>query len=155
MTAVHTAPQNTSISSTTKAAPVWRVAAVATICAAVATETVAAIARSLDVSMKAGKIGATSSERIPTGGFASLTLMLGAIGVLLAVAFARWAKRPARTYTVVTVCLTAMSFIPSLAAGHTSGGTKAVLCLGHIVAAAIIIPTVAKQLSRIEARSTR
>jgi uncharacterized protein DUF6069 len=133
-----------------KTAPVWRVAAVATVAAAIATEIIATVARAFDASLKAGEIGAKTSERIPIGGFATMTLMCGAVGVLLAVAFARWAKQPARTYGIVAVTLTALSFVPSLSAGATTAGTKVILCLAHLVAAAIIIPVVTARLSRVE-----
>ena len=155
MSVTHPALQTTYGSSTTTArtAPVWRVAALATVAAAVAAELVATLARAFDVSLKAGEMGAKTSERIPIGGFATATLMIGAVGILLAMAFARWAKRPARTYNVVTLALTALSFVPSLGAGHTSVSTKVTLCIGHIVAAAIIIPVVSARLSRVERAS--
>ena len=155
MSVTHPALQNTAVVSTAQTAPVWRVAVVATAAAAVATEAVATVARAFGASLEAGSIGADTSERIPIAGFATMTLMCGAVGVLLALAFARWAKRPDRTYNIVAVALTALSFVPSLTAGHTSGGTKVTLCLAHVVAAAIIIPAVSARLSRVVRPSVR
>jgi len=155
MSVTHPALQNTTFVSTHKTAPAWRVAAFATAAAAIATEIVATVGRAFGASLEAGSIGARTSERIPIGGFATATLMCGAVGVLLALAFARWANRPKRIYNVVALALTALSFVPSLAAGHTTGGTKVTLCLGHIVAAAIIIPVVSARLSRIERPSVQ
>ena len=80
-----------------------------------------------------------------------VTLMASAVGLVLAVAILRYAKRPARTYLVVTGVLTALSFAPSVTAGHATTATKLVLCLTHLVAAAIIVPAVTARLR--EARS--
>jgi O-antigen ligase len=155
MNVTHPALQNTTFVSTNKIAPVWRVAAIATAAAAIVTEIVATVGRAFGASLEAGSIGAKTSERIPIGGFASATLMCGAVGVLIALAFARWAKRPDRNYYVVALALTALSFVPSLTAGHTTGGTKLTLCLGHLVAAAIIIPVVSARLSRVDRPSVQ
>ena len=54
----------------------------------------------------------------------------------MAVAMTRWAKRPAHTFTVTAVVLTAVSLVPPALAGATTTGTKLILALTHVVAAA-------------------
>jgi Family of unknown function (DUF6069) len=81
-------------------------------------------------------------------GFALPTLMCAAIGTGLAVALARRAKRPAHTFTVVTTVLSALSLISPVFAGATAPATKTTLVAAHLLAAAIVIPTLARRLAR-------
>ncbi len=57
------------------------------------------------------------------------------------------AARPRRTFVVTTVALTAISLIPD-ALVEASTGSKTVLMLTHLVAAAIIVPAYARRLER-------
>jgi hypothetical protein len=116
------------------------------VAAAVAATAVAAIARGFGVPLEVGPPDAPGPEPIPLLGFAQMTLMLTAVGVLIALALARWARRPERTWIITAVVLTVLSFAPSVTAGHATPGTKAVLVLTHIVAAIIVIPVVARSL---------
>jgi hypothetical protein len=116
--------------------------------AAAATELVAAVARVSDVSMRAGGIGAESSEPIPVLGFAVATLLWTAVGTGIALAMARWAKHPARTFTITAIVLTIVSFAGPVLAGHTTMGTKIILELTHVVAALIVIPVLRFELAK-------
>ena len=69
-----------------------------------------------------------------------------AVGVVLALALRRWAKRPAHTFTVTTIALTVLSFFGPVTTGHTTMATRLVLALTHVVAAAIVIPAMARTL---------
>jgi hypothetical protein len=129
-------------------APVWRVGALAGVLAAVAAEVYAAAADAAGVSMLTGGWGAERPEPIPTGGFAVSVLMWTAVGTLIAVVLARRAARPARTWVRTTLVLTALSFVPTLLTHHTAPSTKAMLCGAHVVAASIVIPLLARRLSR-------
>lgn len=120
--------------------PVWRVGVVAGLVAAVVTTIVVAVARATNVPV------AVDGDEIPILGFAELTLVGAAIGILLAKLLGRWARRPRRTFTVVTIALTALSLVPDLAVDATVG-SKLVLALTHVVAAAIIIPAIASRLA--------
>jgi hypothetical protein len=146
----------TSDTRVTTAAPsrrsLLRVGAVAGVAAAVATELVAAVARVSDVSMEAGGFGADTAEPIPVVGFAVATLIWTAVGILMAIAMTRWAKRPAHTFTVTAVVLTAVSLVPPALAGSTTTGTKLVLVLTHVVAAVIVIPVLRHELAKWETR---
>lgn len=53
--------------------------------------------RAFGVPMEAAGPGAESATEIPVSGFAGAVLVWPAAGIVLAVALARWAKRPART----------------------------------------------------------
>jgi hypothetical protein len=153
---------NVPAASTTTAAPassatpsrlsVLRVGALAGVAAAVATELVAAGARVSDVSMEAGSFGAETAEPIPVLGFAFATLLWTAVGIVMAIAMTRWAKRPARTFTVTAVVLTIVSLVPPALAGSTTTGTKVILALTHVVAAAFVVPAIRNELAKWESR---
>jgi hypothetical protein len=143
MTAASTPTASVSRSRTTSIVVTGALAGVA---AAVATTAVAAIAKGLGVPMEAAPQSAAVAEPLPMVAFAQVTLMSTAIGVVLALALTRWARRPARTFVITTVVLTVLSVAPSVTAGHATFGTKAVLVLTHIVAAAIVIPLLARRL---------
>jgi hypothetical protein len=152
---VPTASTITATSTGTATPSRWsllRVGALAGVAAAVATELVAAVARVSDVSMEAGGFGADSAEPIPVFGFAFATLLWTAVGIVMAVAMTRWAKRPAHTFTVTAVILTAISLVPPALAGTTTTGTKVILALTHVVAAAIVVPAIRNELAKWETR---
>ena len=117
----------------------WRPAALAAIGAAAATTTVAAIAHAAGVSL------AIDGEQIPLMGFATLTVMFSAIGILLAAGLRRWTGSPRTTFVRTTVVLTALSLVPDLLVS-ASVDTRLTLMTTHLVAAAIMIPAVAKRL---------
>jgi hypothetical protein len=117
-----------------------KTAAVAGVTAAVATTAVAGIAHAAGVSLDVG------GEAIPLPGFAQMTLVGTLIGAILAVVLSRWASRPQRTFVVTTVVLTTLSLIPDITADAATG-TRLVLALTHVVAAAIVIPALASRLS--------
>ena len=110
--------------------------------AAVVTTAAAAITHAAGVSFE------IEGEMIPVLGFAQMTLIGAVIGVVLALVLRRRAQRPQRTFTVTTWVLTALSCIPSVAMGAGDGaGNATALVATHVVAAAIVIPTVARRLA--------
>jgi hypothetical protein len=127
--------------------PVWQVGVLATLAGAVVTEAFALAARGVGVPMEAAGPGAKEAAEIGVGGFAIGVLFWSIAGIVLAVALARWAKRPARTFFVTTVALTVLSLVGPAVAPHTATSTQVVLALSHIVAAAVIIPTLTRRLS--------
>ena len=127
--------------------PLWQVGGLSAVAGAVAAELFAQICKAFDVSLSVGSSGASTAEPIPFGGFATVTLLWGAVGTVLAIALARWAKHPARTFVVTTVALTVLSFAAPLTAGATDTSTKIVLMVSHVVAAAVIIPALALRLA--------
>jgi uncharacterized protein DUF6069 len=127
--------------------PVWQVGALAVVAGAVVTEAFGLAARGVGIPMEAASPGATHAEEIPVGGFAGGVLFWSVAGIILAVALARWAKRPARTFFVTTVALTALSLAGPAVAPHTATSTQLVLAVSHVVAAAVIIPPLTRRLS--------
>ncbi|MFI9170191.1 DUF6069 family protein [Streptomyces lincolnensis] len=127
--------------------PVWLVGIAAMLAGAVVTEVFALVARGAGVPMSAASPGATEAADIPVGGFAGGVLFWSLAGIVLAVVLGRWAKRPARTFTVATVVLTVLSLAGPVAAPHTAVSTQIVLAVSHLVAAAVIIPVLARRLA--------
>lgn len=124
---------------TTRARALWAAGLVSGAAAAITTTVVAAVARAADAPL------AIDGEQIPLFGFAQLTMMCAVIGTVLAVSLAKWARRPQRTFLVTTVALTVLSLVPDVVADATTG-SKLVLMFTHLVAAAIVVPTLAKRL---------
>jgi hypothetical protein len=133
-----------------------RVIGVGTACgvvAAVSTTLVAVVAKAADVPLRAAPRSADAGEAIPMNGFAFGTVTSVAVGIVLALVLRRFAKRPARTFTVVTIALTLVSFLGPITTGHATTATRVVLQLTHVVAAAIVIPAMARTLPARGARA--
>ena len=113
---------------------------VATALASVATPVVAAAGNAAGISLD------IAGAPIPVPGFATLTAVFSLVGVVLAVVLSRFARHPRRTFVRTTVVLTVLSFVPDVIA-PAAPATKALLMLTHVVAAAIVIPAVARRLS--------
>ncbi|MEV4757911.1 DUF6069 family protein [Micromonospora sp. NPDC049559] len=135
--------------------PVWLVSALAGLAAAVTTELYGLVARSVGIPMYAGNVGADHAEPITVGMFAMGTVISTFWGTVLAVALARWALRPARTYLRATLALTLLSLVGPLAAGDTAWSTRLMLALAHLVAAALVIPAVTRRLESAPGRAGR
>ena len=121
--------------------PIWKTGAIATLAAAVVNVGIAAAARAADVPL------AIEGEEIPVAGFATMTILWSFVGILLAVALHRWARRPQRTFVVTTVVLTVLSLVTPLT-GDADTATRVVLELTHLAAAAVVIPAIAGKLRR-------
>lgn len=122
--------------------PVWKHGVAAAVVASVATTVLAAVASAAGVSF-ADSAGAG----IPIAGFAQLTLVFSLVGVGIAAVMARKARRPRATFVRTTVALTVLSFVPDLTFGFDAG-SAAILITLHTVAAAIVVPTLARRLAR-------
>ncbi len=129
----------TSAQTEVAAPSVWRTGVRAGVAAAVATTAVAAAAQAMDVPLE------IAGEAIPLAGFAQLTLICTALGVLIAKGARRWASQASTAFVRITVALTALSLVPDLTADATAA-TILVLMLTHLVAAAIVIPRLASRL---------
>ena len=112
----------------------------ATVAAALATSLVAAAGQAVGVST------AISGLPIPVEGFATLTVMFSVVGLVIATVLRRFARRPRTTWLRTTVALTVLSFVPDVLADAATS-TKVLLMLTHVVAAAIVIPAVARRLT--------
>ncbi|MEJ3657384.1 DUF6069 family protein [Actinomycetes bacterium KLBMP 9759] len=113
--------------------------AAATVLAAVATTAVAVAGQAVGIST------AISGAEIPATGFATLTVIFSVIGVLIALGLRRFARRPRTTWIRTTVALTVLSLVPDVLADAATT-TKILLMVTHVVAAAIVVPAVARRL---------
>ena len=111
-----------------------KVGAIAGVVAAVAVTIVAAIASAADVSLE------VDGKAIPVAAFAIWTIVAAALGVLLAKVL-----RNRKRFVVVTTVATAVTLIPAIATPDDTA-TKLVLVATHVLAAAIIIPALAREL---------
>jgi hypothetical protein len=84
-------------------------------------------------------------EAIAVLGFAVLTAGFSLVGLILAAVLSRTARRPRSTFIRTTVVLTVLSLVPDVIV-DAAPATKALLMLTHVVAAAIVIPAVARRL---------
>ena len=134
---------NTTVNTTDTAT--WSIGTVAkggipaALAACVATMAVAAVGNAAGISLEVG------GAPIPVAGFGVLTAVFSVIGLLLAVALSRLARHPRQAFVRTTVVLTVLSLVPDVIA-DAGAGTKALLMLTHLVAAAIVIPLVARRL---------
>ena len=113
----------------------------ATAAASLATTAVAAAGSAAGISLE------VAGAPIPVPGFATLTAICSLVGLVIAVALARWARHPHRTFVRTTAALTLLSLVPDLLA-DAAWSTRALLMLTHLVAAAIVVPAVARRLPR-------
>ncbi|MGH3658281.1 MAG: DUF6069 family protein [Micromonosporaceae bacterium] len=129
-----------AMSTGTTRRPVWRAGLAAAAAASVATTVLAAIASEAGVTF-ADPTGVS----IPLAGFAQLTFIFSMIGVALAGVLARRAQRPRRTFVRTTVVLTVLSCVPDVTLGFDTPSAITLMLL-HVVAAAIVVPTLASRL---------
>ncbi|MCW2797151.1 DUF6069 family protein [Nocardioides sp.] len=131
-TAVVTTPSATPARHRT---PTWRFGVATGAVAATTTVGLVAVLRAVGVPFEVG------GEGIPLVAFAQMVLLGTVIGTVLA--------RRTRTTTFIraTVLLTVASCFPSVALG-TGSASKLALVLTHVVAAAIVVPALARRQGR-------
>ena len=105
----------------------------------------AAAATVLAVVFHAAGVSFDVDGEIPLAGFAQLTFLGALAGGLIAAVLKRLSVAPARRFVQVAAALTAVSCIPSIALSHDIA-TKLALITTHLVAAAIIVPVLARNL---------
>jgi hypothetical protein len=126
--------------STTEAHPsLWAPGLKAAVVAAAATTAVAVGAKALGVSLDSG------GEPFPLLGFPQLTVVFAVVGLVIASVLRRSASRPRTTWMRTTVVLTTLSLVPDVLL-DADVATKLTLMVAHLVAAAIVIPAVARRL---------
>ena len=153
MTTTLSTPTTTSTSTTRSRASYKKLLLVnvgATVAAGVATEIWTGIIRATGTDLRIGDpFGDPSSAmRLPGGACATSIAMCMVLGTALAVLLNWKAKRPAYTYVVVASVLTFISLGAPLVSAGASAGTKFTLIVAHLIAAAVIVPLVARCLAR-------
>ena len=78
-------------------------------------------------------------------GFAVVTGFFSVVGIVIAAALLRWSARPAERFVQTAVTLTAISLVPPLLSGAATATISALIGL-HLVAATVMIPTLARSL---------
>jgi hypothetical protein len=111
----------------------------ATVLAAAATAVVAAAGQAVGISL------AVFGSPTPPSGFAVMTVIFAVVGLLIAMVLRRFAGSPRTAWIRTTVALTVLSLVPDVLADADTS-TKALLMVAHLVAAAIVIPAVARRL---------
>ncbi|MFC7495965.1 MULTISPECIES: DUF6069 family protein [unclassified Nocardioides] len=134
-------PTATTTQSTTQRQPVWKHGLAAAVVASVATTVLAAAASAAGVPLEG-----SDGTSFPLAAFAQMTMIFSLIGVGIAAALARKARHPRSTFVRTTVVLTLLSYVPDLTFGFDAA-TAATLIALHTVAAAIVIPTLARRLA--------
>jgi uncharacterized protein DUF6069 len=114
---------------------------IAALAAMVATTVVAALAQAVGVDFEMSDGG----ETIPLGGFAVVTGFFSVVGIVIAAALLRWSARPAERFVWTALSLTAISLIAPLLSRADAATTTALVGL-HLVAATVMIPTLARSL---------
>jgi uncharacterized protein DUF6069 len=130
----------TTVQTTASIRPMLLSGIAATAVASVATASVAGAGHAAGISLD------VAGAPIPLTGFATLTAIFSLVGLVLATVLARFARHPRRAFVRTTVALTVLSLVPDAIADAASG-TKVLLMVTHLVAAAIVIPAVARRLS--------
>lgn len=143
-TKTHQAPSTTQQSFVSRQ-PLGLVTAGALVVAAVVAETYGLLARAVGVDFVAGSFGSDPAE-IPVMAILITVLIEGAPGIVLALALARWARRPRSTWKRITWTLTALSIVPVIFA-DAAFSTQVALTGAHLMAAGIVITTVATRLA--------
>jgi hypothetical protein len=116
------------------------VGALATLAAVVVTTLAAALARTAGVDLEV-----SDGEVIPVAGISVVTGFFSLVGVVIAAALLRWSARPAERFVWTTASLTALSLIPPFLA-EADAPTTATLVGLHLLAAAVMIPALARSL---------
>ena len=127
-TATTTSPRTASLRRTTGLVGLASAAAVTAVAAA---------------AHAAGASFEVEGEMIPLLGFAQMVFIGAVIGGLLLAGLNRWSGDARRRFFQVTAVLTALSCVPSLA-WPDEVATKATLMALHLLAAAIIVPVLAR-----------
>jgi hypothetical protein len=131
----------TQSATAVRTAGVWKAVAGAALAAAVATEALVALAGA------AGSNVAIQGQELKPGGCTVMVLLCMVAGAAVLAGVRRWATNPRRTWVRATIALTVLSFVPDLTVPDTSTSSRIALMTAHALAAAIVIPAVARRLS--------
>lgn len=112
----------------------------ATVAATAVTTLAAALTQAVGVDF-----AVDGGERTPLSGIAVVTGFFSSVGVVIAAALLRWSARPVERFVWTAVSLTAISLVPPVLHGADTATVTALIGL-HLVAATVMIPSVARSL---------
>lgn len=121
--------------------PLWRIGLAAGAVASLTTTAFAAAVHAAGVSLT------IADEQIPILGFPQLTMIGALVGITLAGLLARRSTAPRTWFVRLTVALTALSLVPDVII-DADPATRLSLGATHVLAAAIVVPTLARRLPR-------
>lgn len=122
--------------------PVWPRGLVATAIAAVTTTVIAVIAKTAGVDF------GSSAGEVPISAFPMFTVYCSLIGIIIAEVMIRVTTLPRSSFQITTIVLTGLSLIPDVLPVFEFDLTfVGVLCLTHIVAAAIVVPMISVRMA--------
>jgi hypothetical protein len=132
--------EDVTTTATSSARPLVIDGLIAAVVAGAATAAVAAVGQFAGISLVIGGMP------ISVFGFAVLTVVFSVVGLVLALVLARTVRRPRTVFVRTTVVLTVLSLVPDVLM-DASAATRVLLMLAHVVAAAIVVPAIARRLS--------
>ena len=91
---------------------------------------------------------------LPATGIAFVTAAFSLVGVVLAAALLRWSSRPDTLFVRVAVGLTVLSLVPPLVWSRDVA-TAVTLVVLHLLAAAVMVPALARCLHSPQVRPAR
>ncbi len=106
----------------------------------------AAVTTAVAAAVHAAGVPLAAHGEIPDAAFAQFVFVGAVLGGLLAGAANRYSAAPRRRFLQTVVALTALSCVPAIAFGDTLA-SKLALVATHLVAAAIIVPILARKLT--------
>lgn len=127
---------------------VVRTGLIASLVAVVATTATAGLATAVGVELEVPADG----ETIPLSGIAFVTGVFSLAGVVIAAALLRWSARPREHFVWTTLVLTVLSLVPPWVVG-AAVSTSVTLVALHLVAAAVMIPSLGRSLEDVSAGS--
>jgi hypothetical protein len=127
----------------------WQVSYLSGLAASAATEVWGLAARAVGVPMSAAGLGSHHATPVTIGMFAMGTMVVTFWFTFAVILIARYAKNPRRAYLRAALPLLVISLAVPLTAADTATSTKLTLAAAHLIAGAIIIPAVARRLSRL------
>ena len=130
------------------ALPIPVAGAIAAVSGAIVLYGYGVLARALSVPMRAGEPGASHAQVITPVSFSIGVIFCTIAGTILAMILAGRAAHPARVFLRTALILVAVSLVFPLAASHAAVTTRLTLGLGHLIAAAIVIPLITLRLAR-------
>jgi len=111
-------------------------------------EVYAAIVKATGVPMSAGFLGATHTQPVTAGSFATGALVCTFWGTVLTMVLRKVSRRPRRVFVLASCTLAALSLVVPLGAGATVASTKLTLVGAHLIVALVVIPILARALPK-------
>ena len=127
---------------------VWQVSYLAGLAASIVVELWGLAARAIGVPMRAAGLGSHHATPVTVGMFALGTMVVTFWFTFAVILIARFAASPGRAYLRTALPLLALSLAVPLSAADTPISTKLTLAAAHLIAGAIIVPVMARRLSR-------